>query len=146
MTYDFEFADAPAESAPAGDAAPGAKRRGRPAGSKNTPRTPRKPPLQAELEANIFLLSSMGGQMWTMRDPTCGPVLVGQSKLIAEALAEILCDYPDVAARMLKVTDFGKYAKLFLAVQPVAASVAAHHVRRPAVEQEEAGGYGPVAA
>lgn len=133
-TFTFEDATTPGVE---GDPQPGSRPRGRPKGSTNKAKSvaPRKNALQAELESNIFMLSSMSAQLWTMKDDVCGPVLFQQSREIAESIADICINYPELCAKLIAMTSFGQYMKLFMAVSPVVQAVMSHHIMQQPEQQ-----------
>jgi hypothetical protein len=93
---------------------------------------PKRPPnvtVRRDIQAKIRLILKPAAEIWAVRDQMCGPVAVVQEPLISEALAEIVCDSPDLIAFFTgPAGGFMKYIKLFLAVQPVAMVAWAHHV------------------
>ena len=89
---------------------------------KITPALKRR--ISGELEVYIDLVA----MPIVMRDPVCGGALAEQAKPIADAIAQILSRHPEIAHKFLATGMIGDWLKLFAAVQPIAATVWAHHV------------------
>lgn len=73
-----------------------------------------------------------------VRDETCGTVLHEQVKPMADAIADILADYPDLAAKFIASGVIGKWVKLLVVTKPVVEVVWRHHVAR-SIEPVEGG-------
>jgi hypothetical protein len=127
---DAENARATPESdEPAGeDPAPSRlrQRRQTPAAPKRTRVTAT---MQRDVQAKIRMVLVPAGRVWAMRDTVCGPVFVEQEPDISEALAEIVCDSPDLLNWFTgPAGGYMKYFKLLMAVQPVLLVLWMHHI------------------
>ena len=80
--------------------------------------------IAAELEAYI----EFAAMPLVMRDPVCGGALHEQAKPMAEAVAQIMSRYPEIAHKFLATGMLGDWLKLFLTAQPVIQAVWSHHV------------------
>jgi hypothetical protein len=93
--------------------------------------------VRRDVEAKIRFVAVPAGRMWAARDQVCGGTFVEQEPEISSALAEIVCDSPDLLNWFTGPS--GKYMKffnLFMAALPVGMAVTSHHlVRHP--EQAE---------
>lgn len=124
ITFSFEDSPKQAES----DPQPGKTRRTAKKSTSLPSTGRRKSEIERELEVNIFMITSMCGQLWSTKDEICGPVLVQQSSDIASALSELIAKKPELARKLLEATDFSQYMKLFFAVMPVVRAVGSHHI------------------
>jgi len=85
--------------------------------------------IRKDIEAKIRFVLMPAGQMWAIRDHVCGVTFAQQEPVISEALAEIICDSPDLVAWFTgPAGGFMKYFKLLMALQPVGLAVWAHHI------------------
>jgi len=85
--------------------------------------------LRKDVEAKIRFVLMPAGQAWQIRDPLCGGVFSRQEPEISSALAEIVCDSPDLLAWFTgPAGGFMKYFRLLMAVQPVGMMIWAHHM------------------
>jgi len=85
--------------------------------------------VRADITAKIAMPLEIGGQIWRARDPLCGSVFLEQRAAVAEALADIVCDSPDLVAWFTgPMGGFMKYLNLGAALWPVLEMIAAHHV------------------
>ena len=85
--------------------------------------------VRADITAKIAMPLEIGGQIWRARDPLCGTVFLEQRAPIAEALADIVCDSPDLVAFFTGPGGaFMRYLNLAAALWPVLEVLAAHHV------------------
>jgi hypothetical protein len=91
--------------------------------------------IAAELEAyGQFLAMPI-----LLRDETCGAVVQRQVKPAADALADILAEYPDIAHKFMATGILGKWMKLFATLWPVFQVVYAHHIARTPDDEESDG-------
>jgi len=85
--------------------------------------------VQRDVQAKIRMVLVPAGRVWAMRDQMCGPVFVEQEPDISEALAEIVCDSPDLLNWFTgPAGGYMKYFKLIMAVQPVLLVLWMHHI------------------
>ncbi len=85
--------------------------------------------LKKDVEAKIRFVLMPAGQAWAIRDQPCGQTFVQQEPEISSALAEIVCDSPDLLNWFTgPAGGFMKYFRLLMAVQPVAVMVWMHHM------------------
>ena len=80
--------------------------------------------ISAELEAYI----EMAALPIVMRDPECGGALHDQAKPIADAVAQILSRYPDIAHKFMATGVLGDWLKLLMVCTPVLKAVYGHHI------------------
>ncbi len=85
------------------------------------------PALKKRIAAEIEMYIEMAAVPVIMRDPTCGTALHQQAKPIADAMAQILSRYPEVAHKFIQTGVFGDWFKLFMAVAPAVKIAWAHH-------------------
>ena len=86
--------------------------------------------VRKDVEAKIRFVLVPAGQVWQARDPWCGGAFSQQEPEVSSALAEIVCDSPDLLAWFSgPAGGFMKYFRLFMALQPVAMTVWMHHLR-----------------
>ena len=95
------------------------------------------PVMQKRISAEIEAYVEFAALPLLMRDPTCGGALHEQAKPIAEAIAQILSRYPDLAAKFLATGVLGDWLKLGLALQPVLKALWTHHVVKPPEDEQE---------
>jgi hypothetical protein len=127
------------------DPPPGAKAarvKLRPAGTSGAVTPALKKRIKAELEAYVEFVALP----IMLRDETCGGVLHEQAAPIADAIANILSRYPDLAHKFLATGMLGDWIKLGVVLQPVLKTMWGHHFTRSAEEQEETGGERDLAA
>ena len=85
--------------------------------------------IRADIHAKISMPLEIAGQIWNVRDPACGGAFLTQRPAIADALADIVIDSPDLVNFFMgPAGGFMKYLNLGAALWPVAEMVAAHHV------------------
>lgn len=85
--------------------------------------------LKKDVESKIRFVLYPAGQLWASRDVPCGSTFIHQEPEISAALAEIVCDSPDLLAWFTgPAGGFMKYFRLLMAVQPVAMTMWMHHV------------------
>jgi hypothetical protein len=66
---------------------------------------------------------------WQVRDSMCGPVFVEQEPQISAALAEIVCDSPDLLNWFTgPAGGYMKYFNLIMALWPVLLVLWMHHI------------------
>ena len=85
--------------------------------------------MRKDVEAKIRFVAVPAGRMWASTDPICGGTFCQQEPEISGALAEIVCDSPDLLAWFTGPQ--GKYMKffnLFMACVPVGMAVYGHHL------------------
>jgi len=96
--------------------------------------------VRKDVQAKIGFVLYPAGQVWSVRDPFCGGTFLQQVPDISEAMADLVCDSPDLLAWFTgPAGGFMKYFKLIMAVQPVAMAVWAHHIAhgpQPAYPQD----------
>ena len=82
-----------------------------------------------DVHAKIRFVLVPAGEIWQARDRICGGTFVQQEPAVSDALAEIVCDSPDLLAWFTgPAGGFMKYFRLVMALQPVGLAVWAHHV------------------
>jgi len=87
--------------------------------------------VRKDVRAKIGIITMPCAQYAAMRDPVCGGVAVAQEPAIADALAVLVCDSPDLLAWFTgPAGGFMKYLDLFMACLPVLLIVRAHHLTR----------------
>jgi len=86
--------------------------------------------LRKDVEAKIRMVTiPLGGVVLQPRDPVCGGVFVEQEPAIAAALANVVCDSPDLLNFFTGPGGrYMKYFELFMACLPVGMAVVGHHV------------------
>jgi hypothetical protein len=95
--------------------------------------------IRKDVEAKIRFVLLPAGQFWQIRDQLCGGTFVQQEPEISGALAEIVCDSPDLLAWFTgPAGGFMKYFRLLMAVQPVAVMVWMHHMAHATIVQGDA--------
>jgi len=94
--------------------------------------------VRKDVEAKIRFVAVPAGRMWASSDPVCGGTFCQQEPEISSALAEIVCDSPDLLAWFTGPQ--GKYMKffnLFMACVPVGMAVYGHHLAHRPDEQAD---------
>ena len=95
--------------------------------------------VRKDIRGKTALGLSMLATAFAVRDPVCGPVALEIVPDVADALADIFCDSPDVVAFFTaSAGGYMKWIKLAVAVQPLATVAWQHHVAR-----KDAQGGGP---
>ena len=95
--------------------------------------------VQKDVHAKIRIVLVPAAGLWAARDQYCGVTFQYQEPAISEALAEIVCDSPDLLNWFTgPAGGFMKYFKLLMALQPVALSMFAHHLAHSARLPEDA--------
>jgi hypothetical protein len=85
--------------------------------------------LRKDVESKIRFVLMPAGAAWAVRDAPCGGTFRQQEPEISAALAEIVCDSPDLLAWFTgPAGGFMKYFRLLMACQPVAVTVWMHHM------------------
>ena len=116
----------PIDDPPAGRIPPPRSSGASPRGRKTTRVTAT---MQRDVQAKIRMVLMPAGKLWQVRDPMCGGTFVQQEPDISEALAEIVCDSPDLLNWFTgPAGGYMKYFKLVMAVQPVLLMVWMHHI------------------
>lgn len=95
------------------------------------------PRVRKDVQAKLGLMLSMLAGTWRMRDPLCGGTALEQVPDISDALADIICDSPDLVAWFTSTGNFMKWLKLLMAVQPVAMVGLQHHVLHTVDTEEQ---------
>ena len=100
-----------------------------------------------DIEAKIGIMIEVPGRIWQARDPWCGGAFVSQAPDIRVALAELVCQSPDLVAWFAGVGGgFMLWLNLIMALQPVGLTVWAHHVSHAIGQDGQVNGQGaPVA-
>jgi len=81
------------------------------------------------VHAKIRFVLMPAGRAWASRDPLCGGTFARQEPEISDALAEIVCDSPDLLRWFTgPAGGFMKYFRLLMALEPVALTLWGHHV------------------
>lgn len=94
--------------------------------------------IRKDVEAKISFVLTPAGHAWSARDPVCGTTFLGQVPDISDALADIVCDSPDLLAWFTgPAGGFMKYFKLFMALAPVGFAVSGHHYSEQARQLRE---------
>lgn len=98
--------------------------------ARTTKRTRVTVGVQKDVQAKIrMVLVPLGTMVLAPRDPICGGTFVQQEPEISEALAEIICDSPDLLNWFTgPAGGYMKYFKLFMACLPVGMAVVGHHM------------------
>ncbi len=100
--------------------------------------------VRRDVQAKTALMLQMLAGTWRMRDPLCGGAALDAVPEVSDALADILCDSPDVVAWFTATGGFMKWVKLAMAVQPVATMALQHHVLHTvALDEDEDQAPGP---
>lgn len=86
------------------------------------------PALKKRISAEIEAYIEMAALPLVMSDPHCGTALHEQAKPMAEAIAQILSRYPDVAHKFMAAGVFGDWLKLLIATRPVVMAIYSHHI------------------
>ena len=82
-----------------------------------------------DVHAKIRFVLVPAGGIWQARDRICGGTFVEQEPEVSDALADIVCDSPDLLAFFTgPAGGFMKYFRLVMALQPVGLAVWAHHI------------------
>lgn len=93
--------------------------------------------VRKDVTAKVALMGTMLTGAWMLRDPLCGQVAQDQVPAVSEALADILCDSPDVVRWFTSGGNYLKWLNLLMACQPIVAAVMAHHVFHSVGTEEE---------
>ena len=112
------------------------ERAGRP--SRTGARTRVTVAIRKDVEAKIRFVAVPAGRMWASSDPICGGTFCQQEPEISGALAEIVCDSPDLLAWFTGPQ--GKYMKffnLFMACVPVGMAVYGHHLAHRGEDEQQ---------
>jgi hypothetical protein len=118
--------EAPAAE-PAPDPRPGpvgktGARRGRPPGRITKA-------IRDDIEGKLGIMLEIPGRIWQARDPLCGGAFVAQAPAIREAAVDLILMSPDLIEWFTGVGGgFMLWLNLFVACQPVAVTIWAHHV------------------
>jgi hypothetical protein len=102
--------------------------------------------VRKDIRAKIALMLGIPAMMIKKRDPWCGTVLVEQVPDIADALADLVADSPDLVEFFTGSGTYMKWLKLAVALQPVAEMGWHHHILRAVGhedEQDQRQGVGP---
>lgn len=104
--------------------------------------------VRKDIRGKVAMLLTLAGGAWSARDPHCGGVLLeaipdretpdGPADGIATAIADLVCDSPDLIKWF---TTSGRYLKWFtlaMAVQPVLQAAFAHHISHTVTEDGQA--------
>jgi hypothetical protein len=97
-----------------------------------------------ELETALAVNLRLVAQLWTIRDPQCGPVLDTQAEAIAAYWAGQAASSPRVARALTSLTTGGGIIGAFAAHAPIAVAIWQHHAapaifaRRQAAAQQAA--------
>lgn len=82
-----------------------------------------------DIAAKVQLMLFVPGKVWETRDPWCGGIFVHQIPDTTDALADIICDSPDLVTFFTgPAGGFMKYLKLLTALQPVGVMAWQHHI------------------
>ena len=85
--------------------------------------------VRRDVHAKIRFVLVPAGGLWQARDPLCGATFAAQEPEVSDALADIVCDSPDLLAFFTgPAGGFMKYFRLMMALQPVGLAVWAHHI------------------
>jgi hypothetical protein len=86
--------------------------------------------LRADIVAKIGFVLEMPARLWAMRDPICGGTFVQAVPDTAAALADFVCESPEMMEWFTAgaVSGFMKWFKLMMALGPVGQVAVAHHV------------------
>jgi hypothetical protein len=93
--------------------------------------------VKRDVQAKLAMMSKMATGLWKARDPLCGQVAEEAIPDVSEALADILCDSPDIVAWFTSGGNYMKWLNLLMALQPVLGAVAAHHIMHTVTLEEE---------
>lgn len=102
--------------------------------------------VRKDVRAKTAMLLGLGAAAWSARDPYCGTVALESVDPVSDALADILCDSPDLVRWFSAGTGYMKWLTLAAALQPLAGAVVGHHVTHavtlePDDGQQEWAGY-----
>lgn len=105
------------------------KRGGKPSPPRTASKVKVTGAIRADVHAKIrFALRPLGG-VWQARDQICGSAFLEQEPAISDAVADLVCDSPDLLAFFTGPGGgFMKYLKLAMACQPVAMVLWMHHI------------------
>jgi hypothetical protein len=99
---------------------------------RSRPRTGKTRVTQAvrkDVEAKIRFILNPAAMAWQVRDRYCGSAAVQQEPAVSSALAEIVCDSPDILNWFTgPVGGYMKWFRLAMAVWPVGMAVRVHHL------------------
>lgn len=94
--------------------------------------------MRKDIRGKVAMLLTLAGGAWSARDPHCGGVLLdaipdretpdGPADGIASAIADLVCDSPDLVKWFSSSGRYLKWFTLAMAMQPVLQGVFAHHV------------------
>lgn len=97
--------------------------------------------VRKDVAAKIRFITKPVAELWNMRDPVCGGITVQQEPEISAAMADIVCDSPDLLAFFTgPAGGFMKYVRLMMAAQPVAIAWWAHRQVHAEIAQARAQG------
>lgn len=86
--------------------------------------------VRKDVEGKVAFLMTMMGTMWQAADPICGTVWLNQTPELAEKLAPILCQSPDLVKWFRKGAGYMLYMDLAMAFLPVIQVIYSHHIVR----------------
>jgi hypothetical protein len=93
------------------------------------------PALRKRIAGEIEAYIEMAAIPIVMRDEVCGGAIHAQAKPMADAIANILSRYPDLAHKFLATGVLGDWLKLVLAIKPIAEAIYQHHIVKPVDEE-----------
>lgn len=98
------------------------------------------PALKKRIAAELEAYGQFLAMPILIRDPVCGEVVQRQVKPAADAIADIMAEYPEIAHKFMATGILGKWMKLFAVLWPVVQVVYAHHIAPKSDDDEGAGG------
>jgi hypothetical protein len=103
------------------------------------------PAVRKDIRAKLALLLGLPASIVKRRDPVCGTVMLQQVPDVSDALADIMCDSPDLVAFFTSSgSGYMKWLTLATALQPVLETGFKHHVSHSIGNQENEGSGPPV--
>lgn len=91
--------------------------------------------VRKDVEGKLAFLLMVTGQMWSMPDPVCGPVMLENSPDIAKKLTPIVCQSPQLVRWFRKTSGYLLYLDLLMACWPVLQIIFAHHIAKSLTAQ-----------
>lgn len=84
--------------------------------------------VRKDVRAKTAMLLMLGARTWAARDEYCGGAALDAVPGVSAALADILCDSPDMVRWFSAGTGYMKWLNLMMALQPVGEAVWGHHI------------------
>lgn len=84
--------------------------------------------VRKDVRGKTAMLLMLGARTWAARDEICGSAALEAVPDVSAALADILCDSPDIVRWFSAGTGYMKWLNLAMALQPVGEAVWSHHI------------------